>query len=385
MNVENDKEVVARINWWEEKIKTIDELKENNKPDHLLLFEILDRNIEHSQGLERFDLVPWQTWRVNKEEYVEDKKTGDLLLKNKVREFEIDGFRHKIEISPVQIEDKKTGKIRSCYPGQDEWIVDKALRKMAVNGMALWDRKNMIVEFSLRELRKTLEEMGYIRYTDQVKKSLQVLASANITLTGGVLSLTGSIISIFKVEAGKDTYYQVQFNRLISQDVMEKSYRLFNNKTLGSLKKDALAQWIFLRISMRWKAAKVDEKQGTYSLWLHHIEDASPIEVSSKNDIHKRIIKALNYMQKEGEIEKWDTKSSSNKKVGKEIVDREYVLWPSEKFVMGMKKANHRNSIVSKVLPTNWRDPNEILSDKDCKGLIDKTRKQAEVIGIHLN
>lgn len=371
--------------WWESKVsrKKIKGKKALNEalPDQLMLFELLDPNSDkYSQGIDLFDSLPWVVWS-RKRSYAINA-SGNKFLDDYKKEFQISGKKATITIPAVQVLDHKTKNFVDRYPGQKEWMVEKALRKLACSGEAYFEEDKMTLSFRFNQLMNILKEMKVNLYTHQLLEALQILGSSKIHIRGEGVDFYSSIIDFQKVEDLKkgDDYYMVSFSKLISQQILNKSYRLYNNKKLGSIGESggSLAQWLYLKISMRYIQAS--ETDG-YNIHLISIMRDSPMGVSQKRNALEDLIRAVSALKDNNVISRYEIEKMLK---GQTLEDAKITIYASSEFVADMKKSNFRKKIVNGTLEIGWKDDGGVIEGNDLKRLISKSRQEAKIIWVDL-
>lgn len=374
------KEVEA---WWNKKIVRKDKINlERALPDQFLLFELLDPTYEdYSQAIDIFDSIPWVVWS-RKRSYAVDIE-GNKFLKSYERKFHFMGKEAFVKIPAVEVADRKNkDKVVAKYPGQREWMVEKALRKLACSGEAHFDRDKMRLSFRFRQLLRTLEDMNIKLFTHQLKESLEILGTAKIEVHSDGFEFRSSILDFAKVEDEKgNDYYMVTFSSLISDQVLKRSYRLYNNQKLGSIGDggSALAQWLYLRISIRYIQAS--DKDG-YDIYLKSVMRDSPMEVSRKRKALEEIISAIETLKANNIISRYEEPKKVLK--GRTLDDAKITIFASKEFVADMKKSNHRKKITDTVLPLDWQDDGGIIKGVNRDHVVANSRREAKKVGVDL-
>ena len=373
--------------WWQSKIgnkvfkgkKKLDEAL----PDQLLLFELLDASSEkYSQGIDLFDSIPWVVWS-RKRSYAVDAH-GNKLLKDYEKKFQLIGKNAVIKIPAVQVIDRHNPQnVVAKYPSHREWIVEKALRKLACSGEAYFEEEKMTLSFRFRQLLRTLEEMHVKLYTHQLKEALEILGSAKIHLKADGLEFHSSIIDFKKMDDLKDDddFYVVTFSSLINQQVLNKSYRLYNNNVLGIIGDDgsALAQWLYLKISMRYIQAS--ETDG-YDIHLSSTMRDSPMAETQKRNACAKLVAAVESLKKSKVISRYDINKTIK---GQTLEDAKITIYAASEFVADMKKSNFRKKLVDGALDIGWKDDGGVIDGNDLKLVISKSRQEAKKVGVDLD
>ena len=371
--------------WWQSKIgkkvfkgkKALDEAL----PDQLLLFELLDASSEkYSQGIDLFDSIPWVVWS-RKRTYAVNAN-GSKFLEDCKKDFQIKGKKATITIPAVQVFDNKTKTFMDKYPGQREWLVEKALRKLACSGEAYFEENKMTLSFRFNQLANILIEMNVKLFTNQLFEALQILGSSKIQIRGDGIDFYSSIIDFQRVEdreKGND-YYMVSFSKLVSQQIINKSYRLYSNQKLGSIGGGgSLAQWLYMKISMRYIQASATDG---YDIYLSSIMRDSPMEVARKRKGFEDLIKAVESLKQDDVIIRYDVHKIIK---GKTLEDAKITVYAAPDFIADMKKSNHRKKIVDGALELGWKDEGGIIEGNDLKNAISRSRQEAKKIGVDLD
>ena len=100
------------------------------RPEQLLLFELEEKEQALSNTVVFYDSIPKYVWG-------RPARENGKFLNTVVREFEIEGMRDQVQISPARVEGKD-GTFRDHFPGVKEELVEDALRKLVAEGQGMF-------------------------------------------------------------------------------------------------------------------------------------------------------------------------------------------------------------------------------------------------------
>lgn len=316
-----------------------------SKTPQLDLFSLLDsRDKDYSNSIDIYDSLP---------KYSLDRRRRFTDIRQaaaKERECRIGGRVIKVKVRPALIE-TRPGEPELVYPGEREEIIEDALRKLAVNGgIAMIDGKVGVL-FTFYQLRNELKKNNHEFKLSEIKEAILVCRGAQLETVSedGETVISSSFFPMVGLTTRKDlklrqgdTKCYVQFNPLVTDSIHNHTFRLYDYKTSMAIK-SPLARYIHKRMSHHWSQAS---SRNPYTPRLVSFLKGSPRGLTKPMSTNVRAMKtALETLIKHAVIESYD--DSERIMNGQKITDIVYKIYPTEKFVKIVKKANYKNGVIS--------------------------------------
>lgn len=352
---------------------------EKSYPKQLDLWELRDKDKEKSYLTGFWDLVP--KYVQSQPEYI-----NGMFLKPINRRFLYDGMDFEIDILPAKIEITK-GDFRDFFPSLREELIEQAVRRLSfkkeqraiLDHKKDTDRKDLYSGFfSLNELRTELALLGHTCTVKEIKESLDICARTIIILRSidGKLKITAPIfpsVGLKEEESPENETCFVQFHPLVTKSLTDKSSRLFGYKIYMECK-HYISRYLHKRLTDRFTQAN---EQIIYNILLstllrdagisnnwrisHNIE---MVEDALTELINVGVLyKELPFQQKDKYIDIRESKTEKTLKEGyilrqrkkenkilgfqtfvkkekNRIIDAKFFLYPSNKFISEVIKAN---------------------------------------------
>lgn len=224
-----------------------------------------------SNTIELWDAIPKYSVTARQQNALRDDR-GRLPVH--VSEFEYSSpsldrpARCRIKIKPALIEVEE-GIFKDFYPAQSEEIIEEVLKKIFTDqqyGLHSPHEQESWVRFTLHMIRKELRERGHTRSLDEIKRSLEIMASTSIDVEmegrGRGVIYTNPILSNMTrttradIEEDARAKWTAQLPALISKGVNELDYRQFNY-ALHMRLSTPLARWLHKRLIHRYRQASL--------------------------------------------------------------------------------------------------------------------------------
>jgi len=333
--------------------KDIQEISVHSTPQ-LDLFSLLDSRDKHySNSIDIYDALP---------KYSLEKRrrfTDIAQAAAKERECRIGDQIIRVRVRPALIE-TEPGKPELVFPGEREEIIEDALRKLAVNGgIAMIDGKVGVL-FTFYQLRNELRKNKHEFKLSEIKEAILVCRGAQLetisdnedtVISSSFFPMVG-LTTRQDIQLRKgDTKCYVQFNPLVTDSIKKQTFRLYDYSTSMAIK-SPLARYIHKRMSHHWSQAS---SKHPYTPRLVSFLKGSPRGLSREMASNVRAMKtALETLIKHNVIEKYD--ASERIMEGPKLIDIKYKIYPTDKFVKVIKKANYKSQIVATknaLLPDN--------------------------------
>lgn len=251
----------------------------------------------------------------------------------------------EVKIQPALIEQPK-GDYKAFFPSVTEELIEEALKKILTDqrygmhdprGLETW------VRFSLSLIQKELKARGRTRSRNEIKHSIEVMASCIITLyKEGKEVWKGSILQDL-VTVGRDEYladtnaqHAARFPLFISHAINQLEYRQFNYDRLMSCG-EQLTRWIYKQLIHRFRQAGF---MNDYHFMYTGLErDSGLLQQGRGNDNRRKVLAALDELVSRGVLMGYD---KGIRKQGRKIIDVKYTVRTAPDFVSEQKAANKR-------------------------------------------
>tara|TARA_R110001606_G_C15404705_1_gene654288 strand:+ start:23111 stop:24214 length:1104 start_codon:yes stop_codon:yes gene_type:complete len=262
----------------------------------------------------------------------------------------LNGDECTIEISPAKITEKD-GSEKDYYPSDLEESIEDLLRRLFLeqaHGIHLPNDQGSWCRFTLRMIYDKLKEQGKNRTMDDIKKALEIMKKATITITiNGEPSHEGSIL-LERLIQNRTDYLKnphaasaVRFSSLVSKGIEQLDFRQYNYEIMISLKSQ-LHKYLFKLLSSKFLNA--GHTAPPFAIYYSDIEQCSGLlhhsEAYRKMDIVK---KAMAYLVDRDVLRSFTEKPSTE---GNKVTDILFKLTPSSAFIADMKASNKRHQML---------------------------------------
>lgn len=288
---------------------------------------------------------------------MDSMRNSDGSLPVLKREFKHLGRSYAVEIRPARIEVRKngtlTGKSFDFYPSGREELVEQALRRLATEqASGFYDQSchRSGVTFSLYQLRGELAKHGHSFKHFDLIESLDILNLSNIRLieansSNADLSMASQayfplLIKITKAihNSEPNAKWHVQFHRLVADSIKNLTYRQFNYARWMNCKSH-LSRWLITNLVLKFTQAALLTR---FTMRYSTIErDSGMLNFALPRQAIAALDEAFSEIQSTGILINFEKKICRG--IRGKIIDVEYILQPSIKFVREQKAANKRN------------------------------------------
>lgn len=283
------------------------------------------------------------------------EKNGNGQLNILEVEYKFKDKPMKATIHPALIRVKSKDGVtetKGFYPSANEELVEEALRKIAsvqYNGFHENNQRSGVV-FTLNQLREELKQSGHARTCAQIVTSLNILSLSIIEVSGidskKQKSFARSPYFPLIAAVTRDSYNEdphakwlVQFHPLVTHAIDTLAYRQLDYDTLMTFKTQ-LGRWLH-----RWLTNKFTQASRLESFQIYY----KTIKVQSKlldnYQVERLAIKEVHETMQE--LVDLDIASNvlRSMKYGafNKIIDVQYTIYPSDKFIKQTKAANARH------------------------------------------
>lgn len=252
-----------------------------------------------------------------------------------------------VAIQPASI--KTRDGYKDYYPSVDEELLEDVIRKIfADQQCGHHDPTHMEswVRFSVQMLRKELKGRGKTRSADEIKRSIEILRHAHISLylEGAQEPIYSAPILSDVTRVTRQTYlddpsqtWLARLPALISKSVNELSYRQFNYGVLMCLSTQ-LARWLHKRLSHSYTNASVLD---VYEILFSSIKrDSALLPYGRISDNLRSLESAFQELVANRVLLSWERKDE--RRAGRRIKDVKYCLRAHPNFIKDVKAANAR-------------------------------------------
>lgn len=256
----------------------------------------------------------------------------------------------KVTIQPAHIKNPD-GSYSQFYPSTDEELIEEVLKKIFTDqqfGQHTPAATESWVKFSLYMIQNELKARGKARSIDEIKKSLEILSRAVLTVqfagqtrkmvyTNPILNdLTG--VTRADYLSDPKSMWCTKLPALISKSVNELTYRQFNYGTLMSLSSQ-LARWFHKRLSHQYTQASLTD---SYHISYSSIHRDSGLLHQSRTSANVKTVDSALEELKTAEVLMYFKKE--DRRQGQKINDVIYTMLPTMTFRDEIKTANARQS-----------------------------------------
>jgi hypothetical protein len=338
----------------------------------LVLFEAFfaDGEKEQSRTLDIYDALPKfsLSWAREGEQQSSLREFNNVRIQDKLIKVSVSAAILSSGSEPGS-KDTQAKKPKTVFPGVREELVERALRKMAVqrqiDARLEADDANgrMIpITFTLSQLRKELTSAGHDFKISELREALDVLGRASLTVEGivddDINGLAHPILLIsYKRRRGDNTgdysYYTAKFHPLAVRAILAGAWQPINYERVMRLELP-LARWIATRMNNRYRSAEkaASMKGKGYYLTLSRVLAESGIMPEKRlRATVERVRAALAELRNEGFLDRlnkpYDEEITYERAKGRpRISDVKWTLYPStafaEEIISGNVQVRHQ-------------------------------------------
>lgn len=260
------------------------------------------------------------------------------------------------ELYPAQISRKEEdgGGIEAVYPGTRESIIEECLIYFATQGEFSPEKgapgyvvegRSIKVLFTLNQLRTALELLGKSYKSEELREGLLVLSLARYRFTNAsdreklstyIVSNLDSIPNPGASDAIRsDRIYCIEFDPKVSRRILEGHYRTYDAECSMRMR-SPISRYLYKQFTHAWLNANTKGENGSFQTILQNETLLMSGTPYSENPTKRKmsIIDALNELADNKIIMPISlTTDVVQKKRGREVVDVEFVVRPTQFFV----------------------------------------------------
>ena len=159
--------------------------------------------------------------------------------------------------------DPETRQTKYEYPGKSEQLVEEVLRKLAVDGGGKFLDNNAAVAFSIYQVRLELIKHGHEMNHTQIRECLDILALTRLELINSTNKKDKVVFSPIEnlgiTGEGDETQTFVIFSPLVTQSILQTTFRLYNYKQVMSYR-SAISRLLHKRLAHHFTQASITTK-----------------------------------------------------------------------------------------------------------------------------
>jgi hypothetical protein len=210
----------------------------------LSLFNTPDK--KHTNYTALYDLAPRFVQRA-------DREADQVYLTRVTREFPFNGELYSVTIYPARVADNK-GQEWDELPGDREALIEDVLRRFAAEKLALGEKDELMVPFSLYQIDQELRRHKHTLSYTEIKSALSILTGAKIEIARvvqpgqkkpkPVVHASALPVLVYKDDNDPKAMSYAQFNPLLSQAIRALEFEQVNYEWMMQVR-GALPRWIF--------------------------------------------------------------------------------------------------------------------------------------------
>jgi len=308
------------------------------RPPHtaaqLLLFETDDDRF--SQTIDLYDIAPRFVFNQDHE--------PDSVKAPIRRQFEHHGKQYQLAIRPGSVT-KADGSEAFVFPGEREQIIEKVIRRIAVQRARLGlENEEVVLRFTVNEVQQELKRVKHTFSDAEIKEALRTLHSCIVEIqrvdaAKNVKVLSSSAFPVLVIRQGLDDDQETMltFSPLVTQAIKQLAFRQISYEWEMRLP-TALSRWLYTRIYQGLVYA--DRSIRSISLYASEIlRDSGTPRWKQERDAFRYVARTLDILVAEGvlkSVEREDVKR------GRKIADALFHLDISDEFQKHLCLADER-------------------------------------------
>jgi len=309
---------------------------------------------KYSNSVTFWDAVPKHVSRKD----MERLRDGNGRLPVLTRRFMHQGKFWQVSIRGAAMT-RPDGRILDCYPTSREALVEDALRKLATQSNQGYCGRDTIpsgrsgVRFSIKEIRRLLEERGrYLEHGDIVE-AMAVMQTAVLSIvaedgTKGVRTHILGDIYLVPNEQGRRQFerrWVVDFNNLVTRELMAGCYRQYHFDAMMRCPTQ-LARWLYLYCVRAWLNASPSQAMRIRLLEIQR--DSGLLGFARLRMADDKLARTLRELEREGVLKVLARDESRGARNA--LLDTQYLLAASREFSQQAIWANQRARHVRRAL-----------------------------------
>ncbi|TLX16937.1 hypothetical protein [Rhizobium sp. MHM7A] len=210
----------------------------------LSLFNTPDK--KHTNYTALYDLAPRFVQRA-------ERDADQPYLTRVTREFPFNGELYSVTIYPARVADNK-GQEWDELPGDREALIEDVLRRFAAEKLALGEKDELMVPFSLYQIDQELRRHKHTLSYTEIKAALSILTGAKIEISRvvqpgqkkpkPVVHASALPVLVYKDDNDPKAMSYAQFNPLLAHAIRALEFEQVNYEWMMQVR-GALPRWIF--------------------------------------------------------------------------------------------------------------------------------------------
>lgn len=329
---------------------------EQMRTKQMALFELLEpQDLNYSNFVDFFDNIPKFVDFGKKRYWDYETVKPSITTEFKFKHLGVEKL-FVVTLKPGRIKHKVDGVEKDVlvYPSiQREEAIYDALRKLANSGQGGFYGDEIGTSFSLRMLKKELVKFKKTLSLDEIKESLHVLRSAEISVAAvdrsfqwepSYLSNMALVSRDDYLNNGGDAKCIVLFDNLVSSSVKKLEFREYNYSIAQSCK-NAIAKYLTKRMDRRYNQASLEQP---YSILMSTIFKAVFRELDPKMSNNTRhMTSAIKEMELNCRIVKSPKPTPIKSDIdSRKTVDYYYTFFPHDQLIKDIKRFHAKEKIM---------------------------------------
>jgi hypothetical protein len=308
----------------------------------------------YTNSCQLYDLAPKYVSTEDIKSRTRAMADGSRYLKSIKRTFGVGEQDYRVEVHPARFQDD-AGIEFEVLPGRREELVEKAIRRIAIQGCRTQERqvnmhddeprRTVGVWVSLYEIRKELEKFGHYYKIDDIRAAIQTCARSTLviapvdTKAPQIESRLFEFVAFGHEGADGDRRTWISFNTLVAADIEALRYRQLNYGTNMGLH-SAPARWLHEKLCHSWTWASLPG-QPFEILATTIIRECGLINYSQQREAFRRLEHCIRELVDAGTLSHVQVEEHRGPR--RKLLDLKFQLYPTTEFVREMKAANWRN------------------------------------------
>lgn len=310
----------------EEHMPTLSEIPLAHPLQLELFTEPIRNENRYGRFLSLFDSLPIYVFGKQKREKIGNNTEYQGPM---TRFFTIDRKRYKLQIVPAVMEENET--IQYTYPGKREQNVMEVLSFLATKENRLFqgaETQNFGMTFTLRGIQKELKRRKAMASTDDIKRSLRILARTGLTITNEEeKTIDTNVLTLLNL--GDDNGFCKNFlffNPIHSQDLMSLNVRFYDY--LLSLNLKGYERWLHRILMIEFRNCR---KGIAYKIGLVDFIDKTGLTNCKISTTKSKIKKALKVLVEKGLVAKFQIVDHRDPHEHYRVYDATFIIYGTSK------------------------------------------------------
>lgn len=321
-----------------------------------LLANTDDEKTPLSNTIDLWDCIP--KYHIDKRR--QNKLRKDGILPTIEKEFKFRNTLYSMKLRPARL--TVNGKDKEFFPSEREFLVELALRKLALTpGDGFWEKNRSGVVFTLNKLKEELKKHNHTYSIPELKEALDILNGVRVEIESfdGRMDYKtaplNNMVSVSRQDIKKDpkARWYVEFSVFVTQAIEVGCYRQHNYALVMKHRKNPIARYLNIRMSQVFKQA---ETWKAYTVNLLGIErDSGLLGNKRMKDNVIKFERALDVLKDDGVLRDWQVKQEvRGGRTKQQLINVFYDLYTSMDYASEVKRSHAQvNHIHGQLSPSN--------------------------------